>query len=100
MRVFDERSADDLRALCRALTQAGVARVVLATRAPSPFVIAGRPRDDKSFDMRALLPVLKEAAGGRGGGGPDEIQAPFTDGDSAARAAGLLCKSIHQAMAS
>jgi alanyl-tRNA synthetase len=90
VRVFDERSSDDLRALCRALTQAGVARVVLAARGPAPFVIAGRPRDGKSFDMRGLLPVLKEAAGGRGGGGPDEIQAPFADGESAARAAERL----------
>jgi alanyl-tRNA synthetase len=94
LRVFDERSTDDLRALCRALTLAGVARVVLATRAPAPFVIAGRPRDDQSFDMRTLLPVLKEAAGGRGGGGPDEIQAPFVNGESAARAAEKLAGSF------
>ncbi|HKA23849.1 MAG TPA: alanyl-tRNA editing protein [Candidatus Eisenbacteria bacterium] len=90
LRAFDDRPADELRALCRALTQAGVQRVVLATRGPSPFVIAGRPRDDKSFDMRTILPALKEAAGGRGGGGPDEIQAPFPDGESAARAAERL----------
>jgi alanyl-tRNA synthetase len=84
-----------LRALCRALTQAGVARVVLATRAPAPFVIAGRPRDDKAFDMRTLLPTLKEAAGGRGGGGPDEIQAPFADGPKAAEAAQRLAQAWH-----
>jgi len=90
LKIYDERSTDDLRALCRALTQAGVARVVLATRAPSPFVIAGRPRDNKGFDMRTLLPTLKEAAGGRGGGGPDEIQAPFADAAKAGEAAQSL----------
>jgi alanyl-tRNA synthetase len=98
LRVYDERSSDDLRALCRALTQGGVARVVLATRGPSAFVIAGRPRDDKAFDMRTLLPALKEAAGGRGGGGPDEIQAPFADGAVAASAAQHLAEEWSRAL--
>lgn len=94
LKIYDERSTDELRALCRALTQAGVARVVLATRAPAPFVIAGRPRDDKSLDMRTLLPTLKEAASGRGGGGPDEIQAPFADRESAEQAARRLAERL------
>ena len=87
LRVCDGRPADEVRALARALTTAGVERVVLATRAPAPFVVASRPRAEGGEDLRQWLPLLKEACGGRGGGGPDEIQGPATSADAAAQAA-------------
>jgi len=90
LRVYDSRPSDELRALARALTTAGVARVVLATRGPAPFVVASRPRAEGGEDLRRLLPVLKEACGGRGGGGPDEIQGPAAGPDAAARGAEAL----------
>lgn len=99
-RVFDERSADSLRALCRALTAEGVERVVLAARGPAPLVIAGRPRGAAGGqDLRAFLPGLLERAGGRGGGGADELQVTATSGDTAAAAAVALAAAWSEASA-
>jgi alanyl-tRNA synthetase len=90
-RVFAERPPDALRALVRQLAALGVERVVLAARAPAPFVVAGRPRAGAE-DLRRWLPLLRERAGGRGGGGADEVQVTAADGESAAAAAEALAR--------
>ncbi len=92
-RVFDEKSAEDLRALASAITALGVSRVVLAARAPEARVLVARPRGKEGEDLRRLLPALLEASGGKGGGGPDLLQVTAADADLAATAAARAAES-------
>ena len=91
--VLADASLDELRLRGRSLASAGVARVVLATRGPQPFVLATKPRGAGGVDLKTLVPALLAAAGGKGGGSPDEIQAGASDGDAAERAARALAET-------
>jgi alanyl-tRNA synthetase len=75
--VLEESDTDSLRALGLGLTSKGVARVVLACRKPEPRVLVTRPRGkgEGCFDLSQLLPLLLEVSRGKGGGGPDLLQA-------------------------
>src|SRR5262249_31418844 len=91
LRVFNDRSPDGLRALSRALTAAGVKRVVVAACAPSPMVVVGRPRGEEgSEDLRTWLPLLTLTAKGKGGGGADELAVTAADAPAARAAAEAL----------
>jgi alanyl-tRNA synthetase len=91
--IAPQASVDELRLWARSLAAAGVPRVVLATRAPQPFVLVTKPKESAEVDLRTLLPVLLAAAGGKGGGSPDEIQAGATDADAAERAARAVAEA-------
>jgi alanyl-tRNA synthetase len=71
--LADARSREDVRAFALACLTAGAPWVVSASRGPEPALVVARAKSVPG-DVRTLLPALLEAAGGRGGGSPDQVQ--------------------------
>jgi alanyl-tRNA synthetase len=94
-RVFDDRDSESLRSLGLGLTLEGVERVVIASRGPEPRVLVTRPRGkgEGQLDLRDLLPRLLEVSGGKGGGGPDLLQASARSAEKAGAAADAVTKA-------
>jgi alanyl-tRNA synthetase len=86
----DARPRDDARAFALACLTAGAPWVVSAAGAPDPVVVVARPRAEGP-DLKTLLPALLEAARGKGGGSPDQLQVAAADA-AGARAAFELAR--------
>jgi alanyl-tRNA synthetase len=71
--LADERSREDVRAFALACLSAGAPWVVSGARGPEPALVLARAKSGAG-DIRALLPELLAAAGGRGGGSPEMVQ--------------------------
>jgi len=74
----DARSREEVRAFALACLSAGAPWVVSGAGAPDPLVVVARPRGE-GLDLKAMLPALLEAARGKGGGSPDQLQVSAGD---------------------
>jgi alanyl-tRNA synthetase len=71
--LADARSREDVRAFALACLTAGAPWVVSGARGPEPALVVARAKSAPG-DVRALLPDLLAAAGGKGGGSPEMVQ--------------------------
>ena len=76
------RPRDEVRLLAIKCLEAGAPWVVMAAGEPDPVVIAARAKGGGT-DLRSMLAGLLERAGGKGGGGPDFLQATAADSTAA-----------------
>jgi len=65
--------------------------VLSGSGGPEPALVVGRAKA-LALDLKALLPALLEAARGKGGGSPDQLQIAAADAASA-RAAWELART-------
>ncbi len=87
-----DRSREDTRLFAIQCLEAGAPWVVSATSGPEPQVVVGRAKADGALDLRTLVPEMRVAADGKGGGSPDMITIAAADA-MCAKAAFQLAKS-------
>lgn len=87
-----DRSREDTRMFAIQCLEAGAPWVVSATGGPEPQVVVGRAKGDAALDLRTLVPEMRVAADGKGGGSPDMITIAAADA-MCAKAAFELAKS-------
>ncbi len=91
--LADTRSREDVRAFALACLTAGAPWVVSAARGPEPALVVARAKA-LAGDLRLLLPELLAAAGGRGGGSPDQLQLGAAGPEQAAAAFALAAARV------
>ncbi len=91
--LAESRSREDVRAFALACLTAGAPWVVSAARGPDPVLVVARAKAAPG-DVRALLPALLEAAGGRGGGSPEMVQVAAADAARAEAAFAVAAREI------
>ncbi|MEQ1834000.1 MAG: hypothetical protein ABL977_13170 [Candidatus Eisenbacteria bacterium] len=74
-----DRSREDTRAFAIQCLEAGAPWVVSATLGPEPHVVVGRAKGDAALDLRTIVPELRVAADGKGGGSPDMVTVSAAD---------------------
>jgi alanyl-tRNA synthetase len=73
-RVFEEKSADGLRALALSLVRLGKFAVIFGARGETKAHLILARSESIPIDLRPLLPVLAPLFQGKGGGGPSLVE--------------------------